>query len=115
MLDVLLLDSYVVIIWAIGVTLSSFYLSFACVQEDTADELAESIVQFVSSLPVSVRKVEEEPIPEHIQKMFDEAEKNGHHHHRHHGDAGHDHHHDGHEHGHAGYMDAYGLGQGHAW
>lgn len=67
-------------------------------------------------MPPSVRKVEEEPIPEHIKKMLDEAEKNDHHHHHDHGDDGHDHHHhDGHGHVHAGYMDAYGLGQGRAW
>lgn len=66
----------------------------------------------MSSLPKSVRQVEEEPIPEHIQKMFDEAKDNDHHHHHHHGHSGHDHH-DGHDHVHApGYMDAYGLGHG---
>lgn len=75
-----------------------------------ADELADKISQFVSSLPKTVRKVEEELIPEHIQKMFDEAKSSDHGH-------GHDHHHNhhGHEHygGHgAGYMDAYGLGGG---
>uniref|UniRef100_A0A5B7C270 AB hydrolase-1 domain-containing protein n=1 Tax=Davidia involucrata TaxID=16924 RepID=A0A5B7C270_DAVIN len=85
-------------------------------QEDTADELAESIYQFVSSLPKSVRQAEEEHIPEHIQKMFDEAEGSDHHHHHHHHDVhgGHDHN-DGHGHGHVhgtGYMDAYGLGHG---
>lgn len=82
-------------------------------QEDAADELAESIVRFVSSLPKSVRKVEEEPIPEHIQKMLDEAKSSDHHHHHHHdhghGHDGHDHH-DGHG---ADYMGAYGLGHGH--
>ncbi|KAA8545120.1 hypothetical protein F0562_019991 [Nyssa sinensis] len=75
-------------------------------QEDTADELAESIYQFVSSLPKSVRQAEEEHIPEHIQKMFDETEGSDHQHQ--HGHDGHDH---GHVHG-AGYMDAYGLGHG---
>lgn len=84
-------------------------------QEDAADELAESIVRFVSSLPKTVRKVEEEIIPEHIQKMLDEAKSSGHHqheHHHHHDHGGHDHH-DGHAHVHgAGYMDAYGLGHG---
>lgn len=64
-------------------------------------------------MPKSVRRVEEEPIPEHIQKMLDEA-KDGHHHHHGHGGHGH---HDGHAHAHAqthgaGYMDAYGLGHG---
>ncbi|KAJ6434422.1 hypothetical protein OIU84_018019 [Salix udensis] len=86
-------------------------------QENAADELAENIVKFVSSLPKSVRRAEEEPIPEHVQKMLDEA-KDGHHHHHHHGHGGHGHH-DGHAHAHAhahahgaGYMDAYGLGHG---
>lgn len=61
----------------------------------------------MSSLPASVRKVEEEPIPEHIQMMFDEAKSGEHHGH----DDGHDHHH-----GHAtGYPDAYGLGHSHGW
>lgn len=76
-------------------------------QEDAADEVAENISYFVSSLPATVRKVEEEPIPEHIQKMLDEAKCSDHHHHDH-GD-GHDHHH---SHG-ASYPDAYGLGHGH--
>lgn len=80
------------------------------VQEDTADELAENIVEFISSLPKSIRKAEEEPIPEHIQKLLDEAEDGDHHHH--HGHGGHDHHHSHAEA--AGYMDAYGLG-GHGW
>lgn len=79
-------------------------------QEDTADELAENIVEFISSLPKSIRKAEEEPIPEHIQKLLDEAEDGDHHHH--HGHGGHDHHHSHAEA--AGYMDAYGLG-GHGW
>ncbi|KAL5566073.1 hypothetical protein UlMin_029237 [Ulmus minor] len=80
-------------------------------QEDSADEIAQSIFQFVSSLPPTLRKVVEEPIPEHIQRMLDEAKNNDHHHH-HHGHGGHDHH--GHGHGHeAGFMDAYGLGHGH--
>ncbi|XP_008246460.1 PREDICTED: protein AUXIN RESPONSE 4 [Prunus mume] len=80
-------------------------------QEDAADEVAENIAYFVSSLPASVRKVEEEPIPEHIQKMFDEAKSGEHHGH----DDGHDHHHGhGHVHG-TGYPDAYGLGHSHGW
>ncbi|KAK9291398.1 hypothetical protein L1049_019345 [Liquidambar formosana] len=80
-------------------------------QEDAADELSENIVQFVSSLPKYVRQVEEEPVPEHIQKMFDEAKGSNHEHdhHHHHGHDGHDHH--GHAHG-DGFMDAYGLGHG---
>ncbi|KAF7805114.1 protein AUXIN RESPONSE 4 [Senna tora] len=69
-------------------------------QEDVAVELADKISRFVSSLPKSERKVEEETIPDHIQKMFDEAESRGHHrdHDHHHG-----HHHHGHEHGHEHY------------
>lgn len=76
-------------------------------QVDTADEVAEHIVQFVSSLPKSVRQVEEEPVPEHIQKMFDEAKGSD-------DDHAHDHHHGhGHDHGHGtGFSDAYGLGAG---
>ncbi|KAE8706444.1 Protein AUXIN RESPONSE 4 [Hibiscus syriacus] len=74
-------------------------------QESVAGEVAENVAQFVSSLPKTVRQVEEEPISEHIQKMFDEAKDSDHHHH------GHGH---GHDHDHAaGFMDAYGLG--HAW
>ncbi|OVA05474.1 hypothetical protein BVC80_441g249 [Macleaya cordata] len=83
-------------------------------QEDAADEVTETITQFVSSLPKSVKKVEEEPVPEHIKKLFDEADGSDHHHHHHHH---HDHHvpggHDHHMgHGQPGYMDAYGLGHG---
>uniref|UniRef100_A0A803R5D8 Uncharacterized protein n=1 Tax=Cannabis sativa TaxID=3483 RepID=A0A803R5D8_CANSA len=82
--------------------------------QDAAYKVAQSIVQFVSSLPPTVRKIEEEPIPEHIQKLLDEAKNNGdHHHHHHHGHGEHDHHHGRHGHE-AGYIDAYGLGgQGH--
>lgn len=76
-------------------------------QEDVAVELADKISQFVSSLPRTERKIEEEPVPEHIQKMFDEA-RGGYHDHDHHHRHGHEHHSD---HG-AGYMDAYGLGGG---
>lgn len=76
-------------------------------QEDAADEVAENISYFVSSLPATVRKVEEEPIPEHIQKMLDEAKSSDHQHHDHGG--GHDHRNsDG-----ASYPDGYGLGHGH--
>lgn len=77
-------------------------------QDDTADELAESIYQFVSSLPKPTRQVVEEPIPEHIQKMLDEAQNSDDHHHHAHG--AHDHHH-GHDNT-AGYLDAYGLNSG---
>ncbi|CAN4108748.1 unnamed protein product [Withania somnifera] len=73
-------------------------------QEHNSEEIAENIYQFVSSLPKSVKQTEEEPVPKHIQKMFDEAQSGDHHHHH-----GHDH---GHGHAHAGYMDAYGLGEG---
>ncbi|KAF6162781.1 hypothetical protein GIB67_029050 [Kingdonia uniflora] len=70
-------------------------------QEDASDEVAEAITHFISSLPKSVKQVKKEPLPEHIQKMFDEAKKGDHHHgHEHHGDHT------------PGYMDAYGLGQG---
>ncbi|MED6218653.1 hypothetical protein PIB30_028493 [Stylosanthes scabra] len=77
-------------------------------QEDAPDEIAEKISEFILSLPKSVRKVEQESIPEHIQKMFDEAKSGDHDHMHHH------HHHHSHDHVHgADYMDAYGLGQGH--
>ncbi|KAI6681847.1 hypothetical protein NL676_035728 [Syzygium grande] len=70
-------------------------------QEDAAEELAESISKHVSSLPKFVRKVEDEPLPEHIQKIFNEAQGGDHHHHHHH-----DHTHMG------GHMDPYGMGHG---
>ncbi|KAL5712693.1 hypothetical protein ACHQM5_014838 [Ranunculus cassubicifolius] len=77
-------------------------------QEDAPEEISETITRFVSLLPKTTRQVEEEPLPEHIQKMFDEAKT---------GDHLHNHHHHGHEHGgghgHSSmpsYMDAYGLG-----
>lgn len=77
-------------------------------QGSSADELAENIAAFVSSLPKSIRQVVEEPIPEHIQKMLDEAEAGDHNNHHGHG------HHDNHAHPQgSGYMNAYGLGQ--AW
>ncbi|KAL2490536.1 Protein AUXIN RESPONSE 4 [Abeliophyllum distichum] len=81
-------------------------------QEHNAEEVAESIYDFVSSLPKSTKTTVEEQIPEHIQKMIDEAKSGDHHHH--HGHGGHDQHEHSHGHGHAhaGYMDAYGLGQG---
>lgn len=85
-------------------------------QDDTSSEVAETIASFVSSLPKTERKASEEPLPEHIQKMFDEAKSGDNHHHHGHGES-HGHHHghgDGHGHGaQAGYMDSYGLGQGH--
>ncbi|KAK4739239.1 hypothetical protein R3W88_002936 [Solanum pinnatisectum] len=78
-------------------------------QEHNSEEIAESIYQFVSSLPKNVKQTEE-PVPEHVQKMFDEAKSGNHHHHHGHDSHGHEHDH-GHGHAHAGYMDAYGLGQ----
>lgn len=83
-------------------------------QEHNSEKMAESIYQFVSSLPKSVKQTEEEPVPEHVQKMFDKAEtESGDHHNHGHDSHGHGHEHDhGHGHAHAGYMDAYGLGQG---
>ncbi|CAH2047090.1 unnamed protein product, partial [Thlaspi arvense] len=68
-------------------------------QESKSGELADYIADFVSLLPKSNRRVSEEPIPENVQKMLDEAKG---------GD--HDRHHD-HGHAHAGYTDAYGLGE----
>ncbi|KAK6915575.1 Alpha/beta hydrolase fold-1 [Dillenia turbinata] len=86
-------------------------------QEDSSDELAEKIAQFVSSLPRTIHEVKEEPLPEHIQRMFDEANAGDHHHHHHHHhhhqDHGEHNHYDGHGHvSGSGYMDAYGLGGG---
>lgn len=76
-------------------------------QEDVAEELAEKISQFMSSLPKNTELPVEEPVPEHIQKMLDEAKGHDHHHHHHHGDGEH------HVHAHtADFMDAYGLGHG---
>ncbi|OWM85359.1 protein AUXIN RESPONSE 4 [Punica granatum] len=86
-----------------------------CPQEDAADELADNIFELVSSIPKTVRKVEEEHLPEHIQKMSDEATSKDDHNHHHQGHGAQDHHH-GHGHSHmggaGGYMDAYGLGGG---
>ncbi|KAK7284662.1 hypothetical protein RJT34_19412 [Clitoria ternatea] len=82
-------------------------------QEDVADELGEKISEFVLSLPKSVRKVEQESIPDHVQ-MFDEAKSNGHDHDHHQHDHGHGHDQYGDAHIHEpNYMDAYGLGHGH--
>jgi len=69
-------------------------------QESKSGELADYISEFVSLLPKSIRRVAEEPIPEEVQKVLEEAKA---------GDD-HDHHH-GHGHAHAGYSDAYGLGE----
>lgn len=67
----------------------------------------------MSSLPKPVQHVVADPIPEHIQKMFDESQSGAQHYHH-----NHDHDHaqsvnEGHTHDHAaGYMDAYGLNDG---
>ncbi|KAL6146591.1 hypothetical protein ACLB2K_057269 [Fragaria x ananassa] len=82
-------------------------------QEDAADEVAGHIANFVTSLPATVRKVQEEPIPERVQKLLDEAEQSGHHGHVH-GHGHEDHSHNVHGAG-AGYPDPYGLGHGHGW
>lgn len=75
-------------------------------QDAVAEEVADKILSFVESLPKTVRKTEEEPLPDHIQKRLDEAKSSGHDHH-HHGHDGHNH-----MHAHAGYADGYGLGHG---
>lgn len=75
-------------------------------QDNAADDLAKSIFQFLSTLPKSVRERDEEPIPEHIHEMLNEAEGNNHHHHHGHGSHEHDHAHA------AGFMNAYGLDHG---
>ncbi|CAD5196031.1 protein AUXIN RESPONSE 4-like isoform X1 [Musa acuminata AAA Group] len=72
-------------------------------QEDAAEEIAGMIVQFLSSLPKLTKKILEEPPPEHIKRLFDEASDEYHHHHHHHGH--------GHDHA-AAYVDMYGIGQG---
>lgn len=67
-------------------------------QEQYAEEVAENIFKFISSLPKPTKQPMEELIPEHIhvQKRFDEAESSDHVH--------------IHHHSHSGYMDnAYGL------
>ncbi|KAE9593683.1 hypothetical protein Lal_00036344 [Lupinus albus] len=86
-------------------------------QEDAPDEIAEKISHFVLSLPKSIRKVEQEAIPDHIQKMLDEAKSSDHNHDHGHGhDHGHDHRGDANIHE-PDYLNAYGLGQGghHGW
>eukprot|EP01018_Ginkgo_biloba_P011572 Gb_01347 [translate_table: standard] len=86
-------------------------------QEDAAEEITEAIVNFVSGLPSTVRSVVEEPLPEHVRRMFDEV-KSDHHHgqshlHSHGHHHQHDHHHGDHGHSHGGgFMDGYGLGHG---
>ncbi|KAK4802286.1 hypothetical protein SAY86_000489 [Trapa natans] len=84
-------------------------------QEEVADELTEEIFKLVSSLPKSVRQVDDENTPNHLQKMFNEARSDDDHHQHHHGHSVEGHHHDhGHAHvgGAGGYTDAYGLGHG---
>lgn len=49
-------------------------------QEDAAEEISGMIANFVSSLPKSVRQIEEDTVPDHIQKMFEEAKHQDHHH-----------------------------------
>ncbi|CAI9102216.1 OLC1v1000448C1 [Oldenlandia corymbosa var. corymbosa] len=81
------------------------------VQEGSvSEEIAESIYEFVSSLPKATRQAEEEATPEHIKMVQDESKSSDHHQHVH----GSHNHHDGHAHthAHAGYADAYGLGDG---
>ncbi|KAL8166382.1 hypothetical protein V2J09_007881 [Rumex salicifolius] len=73
-------------------------------QDAIAEELANKIASFVESLPKTIKKTDEEPLPDHIQKMFDEAKTKGHDHDH---DDGHNH-----MHAHAGYADGYGLGHG---
>lgn len=64
-------------------------------QESKSGELTDYIADFVSAFPRSIRRVSEEPTPEKVQKIFDEANAGG-----------------DHDHVHAGYRDAYGLGDG---
>ncbi|GKC97993.1 protein auxin response 4 [Tanacetum coccineum] len=74
-------------------------------QEDTADELAESIHNFVSRLPEPVKVAKKkEPVPDRIQEMVNEATSDVHNH----GYGSHDHRH-GHSHE-VGYPSGYGLG-----
>lgn len=79
---------------------SSKLVVILIMQESKSGELADYISEFVSLLPRSIRRVTEEPIPEKVQKVLEEAKAGG----------DHDHHH-GHGHAHAGYTDAYGLGE----
>ncbi|KAL8205920.1 hypothetical protein R6Q57_009471 [Mikania cordata] len=74
-------------------------------QDDTADELAKSIHEFVSRLPKPVKvSKKKEPEPSHTREMLDEASVNVHHH----GFGGHGH---GHNHGQeVAYPSGYGLG-----
>ncbi|KAF3529710.1 hypothetical protein DY000_02040861 [Brassica cretica] len=64
-------------------------------QESKSSELTGYITDFVSAFPISFKRVSEEPIPEKVQKILDEAKAGG-----------------DHDHAHTGYTDAYGLGEG---
>lgn len=100
--------------YSVGFTVEGLTSCFPLlIQEDAADEVAGHIANFVTSLPATVRKVQEEPIPERVQKLLDEAEQSGHHGHVH-GHGHEDHSHNVHGAG-AGYPDPYGLGHGHGW
>ncbi|KAG6423199.1 hypothetical protein SASPL_113587 [Salvia splendens] len=81
-------------------------------QEHNSEEVAESIYEFVSSLPKPSREVVEETIPNHSQDKY--TAKSDHQHDQGHGYS-HSHHGHGHglgHHEHAGYMDSYGMGHG---
>lgn len=69
--------------------------SLLLIQESKSSELTGYIADFVSAFPISIKRVPEEPIPEKVQKILDEAKAGG-----------------DHDHAHAGYTDAYGLGEG---
>ncbi|KAI7744805.1 hypothetical protein M8C21_007002 [Ambrosia artemisiifolia] len=72
--------------------------------DDTADELAKSIREFVTRLPQPIKaSKKKDPVQDHIREMLDEATPNV----QHHGFGGHDH-----SHGHGkevGYPSGYGL------
>ncbi|KAL8527992.1 hypothetical protein ACS0TY_005707 [Phlomoides rotata] len=79
-------------------------------QEHNAEEVGESIYEFIASLPKPIRKVVQETIPNHSREVLTGATSSDQQHHHHGGD---DHHHGhGHDHGPPGYMDAYGMGHG---
>ncbi|XP_057792078.1 protein AUXIN RESPONSE 4 [Salvia miltiorrhiza] len=74
-------------------------------QEHNSEEVAESIYEFVSSLPKSPRKAVEDTIPDRSEEKHTATNDDQHHH-------GHGHEHGHHGHGHAGFMDSYGMGHG---
>lgn len=75
-------------------------------QEDAAEEISELIANFVSSLPKSIRRMEEDPAPDRTEKRFQEASHQVHH--------GHHDHYDGHGQSHG--LDYMGMdGLGHWW